>query len=148
MNSSDYILEVVSSALRRSKESVVTKEDNDSYSEAAWKQSLHENDLDEEQGNKWDDHRNTYLAGCLAASAEISADSFRNNPNLRERNVDIYLGNHDRATAVISREYDDEDGETINNHILIDHSRNNSHLEGVQRMSTAYFSFVNVNEEE
>lgn len=148
MNSSDYIKEAVSKALRGVKESVLSKDDHDEYNENAWKKSLLENDLNEEDCNRYDEHRNSYLAGCLAHSAEVSADKFRSNPDLRERNVEIYLGRHDRASAVISREYEDDEGETINNHILIDHTRDNSHLEGVQRMSTAYFSFVNTNEEE
>lgn len=148
MNRSDYIQEAVSKALKLAREEAISKEDHDEYNEALWRKSLQENDLDEEMGNQWDEHRRSYLAGCLASSAEISGDRFQNNLDLKERNADIYLGRHDRVRAVFSREYVDEDDETVNNHMLIEHTSDNNHLEGVQRMATAYFSFTNSAREE
>lgn len=148
MNRNDYLVDSVVGTLRAIRERAQHSEDRDVYDESNWRASLAEHGLDEEEGNRWDNHRNEYLAGCLADAAEYSGDRFSENRELLERTVDVYLGKHDRVTAVISRGYEDEEGETINNHILIDHKHDNSHLEGVQRMATAYFDFTNTETEE
>lgn len=150
MNRNDYLSESVLATLNsiRNRAHNSHSEDRDVYDEDDWRQSLSSHGLDEEEGNRWDEHRNAYLAGCLANSAERSGDRFSENSELLERNVDIYLGRHDRASAVFSREYEDDEGEVIHNHVLIDHMRDNNHLEGVQRMATAYFNFTNAVETE
>ncbi len=148
MNRSDYLIEAVIEGLKNVRERGSYKEDNDSYKEDAWRASLADNNLNEEEGNRWDEHRNGYLAACLANSAERSAEGFRDNPNLKERTADIYLGKHDRAKAVFSREYENDEDEIIHNHVLVEHTRDNNHLEGVQRMASAYFSFTNSEQDE
>lgn len=148
MNRSDYLIENVIEALKNVRERGTYTEDADKYGEDAWRASLQDSNLNEEEGNRWDEHRNSYLAACIANSSERSADAFRDNVDLRERNVDIYLGRHDRGRAVISREYENEDDDVVNNHVLIEHIRDNNHLEGVQRMATAYFTFTNNEKDE
>ena len=143
MNRSDYLSDIIIETMKKVTSTAHSQEDKDEYDEASWDRSLEDNALDKEVGNRWDDHRNEYLAACLANASERSGDRFANNPDLIERKVSVYLGKHDRANAIISREYEDDDGETINGHILIDHQHDNNHLEGVQRMSSAYFSFTN-----
>ena len=148
MNRNDYLSDIIIETMKNVTEGVKRTEDKDVFDEGPWKKSLEDNGLDEEAGNRWDEHRNGYLASCLASSSEYTGDRFRENPDLVERSVSIYLGKHDRATAIISREYEDDDGEVINSHILIDHQHDNNHLEGVQRMATAYFSFTNSDADE
>lgn len=148
MNRNDFLVDAVIGTLRNIRERAQHSEDRDVYDESNWRASLAEHGLDEEEGNRWDEHRNSYLAGCLANSSEYSGDRFNQNSELLERSVDIYLGRHDRVQAVFSREYEDDEGETIRNHILIDHKHDNNHLEGVQRMASAYFDFTNVTAED
>ena len=147
MNRNDYLVDAVVATLRSIREQAQHSEDRDVYDENNWRASLAEHGLDEAEGDRWDEHRNSYMAGCLANSAEYSGDRFNENRDLLERNVEIYLGKHDRVSAVFSREYDDEDGETIHNHMLIDHKHDNNHLEGVTRMASAYFDFINIETE-
>lgn len=148
MNRNDYLTDIIIETIKLVAPMVKVKEDQDDYGIDAWQASIKARDLDEEAGNRWDDHRNEYLASCLANSSEHTGDHFRDNPELRERSVNIYLGKHDRAKAIFSREYEDDEGETINSHILVDHVHDNNHLEGVQRMATAYFSFMNTDVED
>ena len=143
MNRSDYLAEEVINKLRNIRERGNYSEARDVYNEENFNASCAENGLDIAEGNRWDEHKNGYLAACIANSAERSGDRFRDNSDLVERNVEVYLGKYDRATAVISREYEDDEGEIIHNHVLIDHQHTNPHLEGVQRMSSAYFNFTN-----
>lgn len=148
MNRNDYLADAVINTLRSIREQGTYKEDRDVYNESVWDASCAENGLDQAEGNRWDEHKNSFLAACIANSTERSGDGFRDNSELRERTVEVYLGKHDRATAVISRDYEDDEGETIHNHVLVEHQHTNNHLEGVQRMASAYFDFTNSEVEE
>ena len=100
MNRNDYLSDIIIETMKNVTEGAKRTEDKDVFDEGPWKQSLEDNDLDEEAGNRWDEHRNGYLASCLASSSEYTGDRFANNPDLIERKVSVYVGKHDRAFAV------------------------------------------------
>ena len=148
MNRSDYLTQIVAQSVSRLRESGTVRDDRISRGRDDYAGYLKEQGLDIETDDKYADTRNDYLAGCLAADSERSAEMFRDNEDLKEVNVDVYLGKHDRVRAVISRDYEDEEGETIHNHLLVEHSHDNNHLEGVRRMATAYARVTYVDQED
>ena len=148
MNRSDYLTDTIVSRMNVIRERAQVREDRISRGREGYSEYLNERGLDIDTDDRYADVRNEYLATCIASDSERSAEMFRDNENLKEVSVDYYLGKHDRARAVISREYEDEEGETIYNHLLIEHTHDNPHLEGCKRLAAAYARVTYVDQED
>lgn len=138
MNRNDYLNDAIVSRMNEVRETGAVSEDRVSRNREAYSTYLAGLNLDIDTDDRYADARNDYLATCLAIDSERSCEMFRDKEELREVNLDYYLGKHDRVRAVISREYDDDEGETVYNHLLVEHTHDNPHLEGVKRLAAAY----------
>ena len=148
MNRNDYLTDTIVSRMNDIRNSANVRDDRISRGRDEYAGYLAGRDMDIETDDRYADARNDYLATCLASDSERACEMFRDNEDLREVNLDYYLGKHDRARAVISREYEDEEGETIYNHLLIEHTRDNPHLEGCKRLASAYARVTYIDQED
>ena len=148
MNRNVYLTDTIVSRMNDIREQAVVREDRVSRGRDAYSTYLSGRELDIETDDKYADARNDYLATCLASDSERACEMFRDKEELREVNLDYYLGKHDRVRGVVSREYEDDDGETVHSHLLVEHTHDNPHLEGVKRMASAYarVTFVDQND--
>ena len=138
MNRNDYVGDAIVRRMNEIRELAQVKPDSIHRGKESYSKYLQGCSLDIETDEKYGDARNDYLATCLASDAERSGEMFRDNEALKEVNIDYYLGKHDRVRGVVSREYEGDDGETVYNHLLVEHTHDNPHLEGVRRMASAY----------
>ena len=148
MNRYDYLTDAIVSRMASLREKASAKEDSITRGRDQYTEYLVERGLDINTDDEYADARNEYLASCLAVDAELSAEMFRDKEELKDINLKYYLGKHDRVQAVVSREYEDEEGDTIYNHLLVEHTHDNPHLEGVRRLATAYANVTYVEQGE
>lgn len=148
MNRNDYLTDTIVSRMNDIRNSANVRDDRISRGRDEYAGYLASRDMDIETDDRYADARNDYLATCLASDSERACEMFRDNEDLREVNLDYYLGKHDRVRSVVSRDYEDEDGETVHSHLLVEHTHDNPHLEGVKRLAAAYarVTFVDQND--
>lgn len=88
--------------------------------------------------NEYVESANSYLAAAIAKDGEEVSSMFTDNEDLKEVNIEYQLGKHTRVRGIVSREYEDDNGDTIHNHLILEESRENSHIDGVRNMLTAF----------
>ena len=139
MDRSTFLLQSVIDICGEFNEENVTVTDRDEtiYNEDLLDESLRKKGFDPEVVNAIDEHRNNYLAAASVDFGERSNKRFKEDENLQERRGRVYLGKYDNVNLLASRSYEDSKGETINNHVLIEHNRENNLLESVQTWVSA-----------
>lgn len=137
-NRSDFLVANIIDRIQDISASAKERDNSISYDEPSYTGSLRRSGLDPELASKYKEHDEEYLAATLVDVTERSHRKFEDDEQLQEVNASVYLGARERVRAVISRGYVNNNGETIYNHILAEHQRDNTHLEGVQRLASSY----------
>lgn len=138
MNRSDYLGEAITHRMNEIRDAAKVKPDSIHRDRDGYAKYLSGCSLDIEIDDQYGEARNNYLATCLASDSERTGEMFRDNESLKEVNLEYYLGKNDRVRGVVSREYESDDGEPVHNHLLVEHTHDNPHLEGVRRLASAY----------
>lgn len=139
-NRSDFLVANIIDRIKDISDAAEERDNSISYNERSYNDSLRRSGLDPEASGKYKEHDEEYLAASLADATERSHRKFSDDEHLQEVNASIYLGARERVRAVISRNYVDHTGETVYNHMLAEHQRENTHLEGVQRLASSFIS--------
>lgn len=134
----DYLVSDIIKRIKEVSADATEKDNNINYDENSYNNSLTRSGLDPVIGERYKQHDEEYIAAALADSTERSHRKFEEDENLQEVNVGVYLGKGERIRAVISRQYNDNNGDSIYNHVLAEHQRDNKHLEGVQRLASSF----------
>lgn len=148
MNRSDYLSPAIIAQMNAVRDRANVEPDRITRGIDGYNAYLKDLGLDPEVDDQYSEARGNYVATSLASDAERSAEMFRDNEDLKEVHLDYQIGRHERVRTIVSREYENDEGDTENCHMLIEHNRTNTHIEGIQRMAHAYAKITFVDQED